>query len=114
MGNGAAQAAQCNDCHTPSGFAGKYLTEALNGFNHSRALTTGRFLEPICVNDRNRVIAEKACLNCHGDLFYRAATTEHRDALIALDVIRTPVTEKESRNKKTSSRTEIKKEKQES
>jgi cytochrome c nitrite reductase small subunit len=78
------QAAQCNDCHTPPGFAGKYMTKALNGFNHSWAFTTGRYPEPIRAGDRNLKIAENACLNCHGDLFFKAVTAQHRDAIHCL------------------------------
>ena len=31
--------AVCNDCHAPAGFFGKYMTKAINGFNHSLAFT---------------------------------------------------------------------------
>ena len=60
--------ATCNDCHTPHDTIGKYTTKALNGFNHSLAFTTGRFHEPIRINDRNRAITENACLDCHADI----------------------------------------------
>src|SRR3972149_10611367 len=39
--------AVCNDCHTPHDLVGKYVTKALNGYNHSMAFTTGRFEEPL-------------------------------------------------------------------
>src|SRR5690242_21733876 len=32
--------AVCNDCHAPHDFVGKYVTKAVNGFNHSFAFTT--------------------------------------------------------------------------
>lgn len=57
--------AVCNDCHTPHDFLGKYTTKAINGWNHSLAFTTGRFHEPIVINDRNRQITENACRYCH-------------------------------------------------
>lgn len=60
--------AACNDCHTPPGFAAKYATKALNGFNHSLAFTTGRFPEPIAITPRNRAITEQACRKCHADI----------------------------------------------
>jgi len=61
-------AAVCNDCHTPSGFIGKYSTKAMNGFWHSLAFTTGQFPEPLQIKLHNRVIAELACLKCHSDI----------------------------------------------
>jgi len=60
--------AQCNDCHTPHDFLGKYATKALNGFRHSLAFTTGRFHEPIQITARNRRITEGACRHCHEDV----------------------------------------------
>jgi cytochrome c nitrite reductase small subunit len=57
--------AVCNDCHTPPGLIPKYATKALNGWNHSRAFTTGRFKEPIQITPRNRAITERACRKCH-------------------------------------------------
>ena len=60
--------AVCNDCHTPPGLLPKYLTKALNGFNHSLAFTTGRFHEPIEIGARNRAITEAACRHCHAEL----------------------------------------------
>ncbi|MET0406683.1 MAG: NapC/NirT family cytochrome c, partial [Cystobacter sp.] len=38
--------AVCNDCHTPHGFFGKYMSKALNGWHHSVAFTSGDFHEP--------------------------------------------------------------------
>lgn len=57
--------AVCNDCHTPPGFANKYFTKALNGWNHSLAFTTGRFSEPIRITPRNERVTEAACRSCH-------------------------------------------------
>ncbi len=59
------QVAVCNDCHAPHDFFGKYFTKALNGWNHSKAFTTGVFHEPIQINERNRQITEHACRGCH-------------------------------------------------
>jgi len=61
--------AACNHCHTPSTFMGKYWTKAKNGFRHSFAFTTGRFLEPISITKENHEIANQSCLSCHKDLF---------------------------------------------
>lgn len=60
--------AVCNDCHTPPGFAAKYTTKAINGFNHSLAFTTGRFPEPLRITPRNASVTEKACRKCHQDI----------------------------------------------
>ena len=57
--------AVCNDCHTPPGFLPKYMTKAINGFNHSFAFTTGRFPEPLRITPRNEAVTEKACRHCH-------------------------------------------------
>lgn len=57
--------AVCNDCHTPPGAVGKYVTKGINGFNHSLAFTTGRFPEPLRITARNAEVTEKACRKCH-------------------------------------------------
>jgi cytochrome c nitrite reductase small subunit len=60
--------ATCNDCHTPPGLVGKYMTKASNGFWHSFAFTTGRFPDPLLIKGHNRDIAEAACRKCHADM----------------------------------------------
>lgn len=60
--------AVCNDCHTPHGFAPKYFTKALNGFNHSLAFTSGRFPDRIRITGRNQRVSEEACMKCHEEL----------------------------------------------
>lgn len=60
--------ATCNDCHTPHDFLGKWFTKARNGWNHSRAFTTGDFAWPIRITPTNRAITEAACRHCHADL----------------------------------------------
>ncbi len=59
--------ATCNDCHLPPDFAGKWITKADNGFFHSVAFTTNDFPEPIRIKERNRRVAQRACLHCHSD-----------------------------------------------
>jgi cytochrome c nitrite reductase small subunit len=61
-------AAVCNDCHAPHDVVGKYLTKAINGFNHSLAFTTGYFPDPIRITERNRRITEQACRHCHAPI----------------------------------------------
>ena len=60
--------AVCNDCHAPHTFWDKYRVKGINGWNHSRAFTTGKFHEPIQINEFNRRIVLNNCLYCHGDL----------------------------------------------
>ena len=60
--------AVCNDCHTPSGLFGKYMTKASNGFWHSYYFTLGNFHEPIQITARNRRITENACRKCHQEI----------------------------------------------
>ena len=60
--------ATCNDCHTPHDFAGKYLSKASNGFWHSVGFTTGRYPDPLRIEEHNLKIAENACRECHGAL----------------------------------------------
>jgi cytochrome c nitrite reductase small subunit len=60
--------AVCNDCHTPAGFFGKYMTKASNGFWHSYYFTRGNFHEPIQITPRNREITEQACRKCHQEI----------------------------------------------
>lgn len=60
--------AVCNDCHTPPGFVAKYAVKALNGWNHSRAFTTGEFHEPIQITGLNRRVTQAACRGCHGEI----------------------------------------------
>lgn len=57
--------ATCNDCHTPHQFLNKWLVKGLNGWNHSRAFTTGNFIEPIQITQFNAQIAHENCIDCH-------------------------------------------------
>lgn len=60
--------AVCNDCHAPPGGLAKYWVKAVNGFNHSRAFTTGNFPMPLRITARNREVTEAQCRRCHADL----------------------------------------------
>ena len=60
--------AVCNDCHTPPAMVPKYATKAANGFWHSFAFTSGRFLDPIQITPRNREVTEQACRKCHSEI----------------------------------------------
>lgn len=62
--------AGCNDCHTPKGVVGKYVTKAKNGFWHSFYFTTGGFHEPIEITPKNHEITEGACRKCHEDIVH--------------------------------------------
>ena len=71
-------AATCVDCHLPHDFPGKYLAKARNGWNHSVAFATGRFVEPIVIKEANSRVLQENCLACHGALVH--------DLLIAGDL----------------------------
>jgi len=60
--------ASCNDCHTPPGVVGKWVTKAINGWNHSVAFTLMNFDEPIRAKDWNREISVNRCLDCHSTM----------------------------------------------
>ena len=60
--------AVCNDCHTPPGLVGKYVTKAQNGFWHSFYFTTGAYPDPLRITPRNQDVTEQACRKCHGEL----------------------------------------------
>lgn len=70
--------AGCNDCHTPSGLAPKYMTKGANGFWHSFAFTTGNFPEPLRIKPHNRAITEYACRRCHQEIV-EAIEGPHRE-----------------------------------
>ncbi len=57
--------ATCNDCHTPSFFAGKYIIKAINGWNHSVAFTSGNFSEPLKITWLNEQVTQMQCIKCH-------------------------------------------------
>ena len=63
--SGHHTAAVCNDCHTPHNFVGKYATKMENGFFHSLAFTSGRFLDNIIIRERDFRVAESTCRDCH-------------------------------------------------
>jgi cytochrome c nitrite reductase small subunit len=58
----------CNDCHTPHPLAGKYLTKAENGWNHSLRFTLQDFPDPIRIRPANAAKLRANCLRCHGDM----------------------------------------------
>ncbi|MBK8026722.1 MAG: cytochrome c nitrite reductase small subunit [Chloroflexi bacterium] len=60
--------ATCNDCHTPHDFVGKWVTKAVNGFNHGLAFTTGNYPENIQIKPHNAEIAQENCIGCHQTL----------------------------------------------
>jgi cytochrome c nitrite reductase small subunit len=79
MKSSHGKVAVCNDCHTPPGFAPKYVTKAVNGFLHSLAFTSGHFPDEIRITKRNFGVAESACLKCHAEVVTGIrATRDHR------------------------------------
>ena len=62
--------AQCNDCHAPHDFVGKWYCKGRNGLLHSLAFTTQDFHEPIMIHDYNLGVLEANCRYCHGDFVH--------------------------------------------
>lgn len=60
--------ATCNDCHTPHDPLMKWITKAINGFNHSLAFTTGDYPAVIHIRENNAEIAQENCIYCHASL----------------------------------------------
>ena len=75
--------ATCNDCHTPDGFFGKYMTKMSNGFWHSYAFTTGDFHEPIEIKQHNRDITRQACRKCHQDIIEAIEGTHAEESTLS-------------------------------
>ncbi len=63
--------AVCNDCHLPEGMLAKYVTKAVNGYNHGYAFTMGGYPDPLRIRPINKGIAEAACRTCHGDITHQ-------------------------------------------
>lgn len=61
-------AATCNGCHTPKNVVAKYLSKAVNGWNHSVAFTSNRFHEPMQIKKFNRDIVLQNCRRCHSEI----------------------------------------------
>ncbi len=61
-------AANCVQCHLPQDFPNKYISKAENGYNHSRAFTLQDFHEPIMITDKNSIILQNNCIECHGGM----------------------------------------------
>lgn len=62
--------ANCNDCHAPHDFVGKWYCKARNGYFHSLAFTTQNFDEPFRITDYNRGVVEQNCRHCHADFVH--------------------------------------------
>lgn len=80
--------AQCNDCHAPHDFVGKWFCKGRNGFFHSLAFTTQDFHEPIMINDYNRGVVEDNCRHCHSDFVHGIDTGVTSEAIEPLACIR--------------------------
>lgn len=83
--------AVCNDCHAPHDLVGKYTIKGINGWNHSLAFTTGNFVEPFQITERNRRVTENACRHCHQQVVEAidlVPLPEHRGEWAALSCIR--------------------------
>jgi cytochrome c nitrite reductase small subunit len=63
-------ASDCNGCHTPHDFFGKYKTKAIHGIRHSWGFTTGNYPEPLEIKQDSLDIVEANCRSCHGQIFH--------------------------------------------
>jgi cytochrome c nitrite reductase small subunit len=57
--------AVCNDCHTPSGLAEKWLTKSTSGLAHAWSFTTGRYPSEIHIRAGSLALVQRACAECH-------------------------------------------------
>lgn len=69
--------AACNNCHLSHHPVGKWMTKADNGFFHSLAFTLDNYHKPIRIKDRNRRVAQNACLHCHEDVAHQMLSLEN-------------------------------------
>ena len=61
-------AASCVQCHLPQNFPDNYISKAVNGYNHSKAFTFQDFHEPIMITQKNSIILQKNCIECHSSI----------------------------------------------
>jgi len=73
--------AVCNSCHTPSGFFGKYITKAINGWAHGYAFTTGDYAWPLQIKGFNKAITNKSCLKCHTGIIHTTRAVREFDCI---------------------------------
>lgn len=66
--------ATCNDCHTPHNDVRKYLTKAINGWNHSVAFTLGDYPTNIQIREFNAEIVRENCIDCHSNVVSQMVT----------------------------------------
>jgi cytochrome c nitrite reductase small subunit len=57
--------AVCNDCHTPSGRAEKWLTKSTSGLAHAWSFSTGRYPSEIHIRADSLAVVQRACARCH-------------------------------------------------
>lgn len=55
----------CNSCHAPRDQLSKYITKAINGFNHSWAFSFDSYEDNLKIRPWNKEITLKTCMNCH-------------------------------------------------
>lgn len=58
-------AATCVQCQLPHDFVNKYISKAVNGYHHSKAFTLQNFHEPIMITEKNSIILQNNCIDCH-------------------------------------------------
>lgn len=69
--SGHHHVATCQDCHVPQdSFVRWLVSEADNGYRHSKGFTFEDFREPIQITAANSQILQENCLRCHGDFVH--------------------------------------------
>lgn len=78
--------ATCNTCHASGNTVQKYVSKAINGFNHSLAFTTGNYHYPLQIKDFNKKIVQRACYSCHEGML-SISHTQYKDNLEKLNCL---------------------------
>jgi len=74
------EAASCNDCHVPHELVDKYLSKAVNGWNHSRHFTMQTFPDPIRIRPGNHEVLQENCITCHEDMVHNLVEFDQKSA----------------------------------
>ncbi len=69
--------ATCVECHLPHKFIPKWIAKAENGFLHSKGFTFQNFPEPIMIKDKNKLILQENCIQCHNNLVDEVMKNHH-------------------------------------
>ena len=61
-----AREAKCIDCHLPrDSFVNKYISKAIDGWNHSKAFTLNTYDQAMQISDDGARRVQENCISCH-------------------------------------------------